>query len=226
MNPTDKIPPEVIEFLHDYEKEKYIQLDPEVKYFLNSLINDEFIETVNLSSLQHYDSWFYWSIVRNIMGFVSPTLKWARSLKNIIGDKTVLEVGAGTGLVAKYLNEVGVKITATDNYSWYNKNFNKWKWFYPIVNLDFKAAIEKYHVDYLLLSWPPYREPMAKEAAKLFTKLNQDRLIIYIGEGLHGCTADDDFHKGIKVIDELDDVNDVFPQWRGLHDQCYLVKWR
>jgi hypothetical protein len=169
--------------------------------------------------------------MRNKFGYVTPTLKWARELKKIIGKDTVLEVGAGTGLVAKYLDEVGVKIIPTDNFSWYTFKDNTWKPFFDVKKpffevkkLDFRDAIRKFRADYLLLCWPPYNDPMAREAAELFTKLNPSGTILYIGE-IDGCTGGEDFREGTIVLDFLYDVNKLFPQWEGLHDGTYLLKW-
>lgn len=201
--------------------------DPEVQTFLEAQINEELVETINISKLQNMFSCTYWHSVRSVIGFVAPTLEFARELKKVIGEGTVLEVGAGTGLLAKYLDAVGVKITATDDYSWYNeeKIGTMWKRYFPVEKLDFKDAIEKYRADYLLLCWPMYNNPLAREAAELFTELNPDGLIIYIGEGLEGCTADDGFHMGVKTVNELEEANRVYPQFAGLHDDVTLVRW-
>jgi hypothetical protein len=198
--------------------------DQEIKDFLESLEKGELIESVNLQKLKDFSSWFYFHIMRSKFGYVTPTLKWARSLKKVIGKKTVLEVGAGTGLIAKYFHEVGIKIIATDNYSWYTFQEKSWKPFFDVKKLDFKDAIRKYRADYLLLCWPPYNDPFAREAAELFTKLNPSGSIIYIGE-IDGCTGDEDFREGATVLDFLYDVNKLYPQWEGLHDGVHLVKW-
>jgi hypothetical protein len=195
----------------------------EAEIFLESLKKGELVETVNRSKIHEWNNMTYFHIMRKHFGFVTPTLKWARELKKVIGKDTVLEVGAGTGLVAKYLNAVGIKIIATDNYSWYTFKDN-WKPFFDVKKLDFKEAIRKYRADYLLLCWPPYDDPFAREAAELFTKLNPSGTIIYIGE-IDGCTGDEDFREGATVLDFLYDVNKLFPQWAGLHDGVYLVKW-
>lgn len=202
--------------------------DPEVQVFIESLMEGKLVETVNLKKLNNpYDAYIciYWHTARSVLGFVSPTLKWAREMKKVIGDKTVLEVAAGTGLVAKFLDSVGVKITATDNFSWYDDEHigATWQPYFDVKKLDFKDAIKKYKADYLLLCWP-FMNSLAREAAELFTKLNPNGLIIYIGE-MGGCTADEEFEQGIEVIDSLENVNAVYPQWSGLWDQVYLAKW-
>lgn len=201
--------------------------DPSIREFLEAQIRGDLVETVNKSKLQNMFGINYWHSVRSVIGFVAPTLEFARELKKVIGEGTVLEVGAGTGLLAKYLDAVGVHIAATDDFSWYEgeKVGSEWKSYFPVEKLDFKEAIQKYRADYLLLCWPMYENPLAREAAELFTELNPSGLIIYIGEGIGGCTGDDDFHNGIQKVDELEEVNRVYPQFMGLHDYVSLVKW-
>jgi len=209
--------------------EKYPQYKPEaeVKEFLEAQMRGELVETVDLNKIKNMHSCMYWHSVRGVIGFVSPTLEWTRALKNIIQNRKVLEVGAGTGLVAKYLDAVGVDIIATDDYSWYENDEvgEGWKLYYDVEKIDFKDAIGKYRADFLLLCWPMYGNSLAKEAAEFFTELNPNGLIIYIGEGLDGCTADDEFHNGIEEVNDLREVNVVYPQWTGLHDYVSLVKW-
>lgn len=197
----------------------------EIRSFLEAHLNEKLIESVDTKSLRHWDAFSYFSVARSVFGFVTPTLEWAIAMKQVIGDKTVLEVGAGTGLVAKYLHEAGVNIISTDDYSWHKKDSFHWKSYYPVENLDFRGAIRKYKADFLLTCWAMYESPMAREAAELFTELNPEGKILYIGEGRGGCTASDDFFNGIEVLDYLEDVNTVYPQWFGLHDECWLVKW-
>lgn len=205
--------------------EKYESFKPctEVQQFVEAHLRGELVETVNIRLLQDFHNPFsYFDTARKILGFVTPTLEWARAMKKVFGEGTVLEVGAGTGLVAKYLNAVGVNIIATDDYSWHKKDFSKWKSFYPVENLDYRDAIKKYNADFLLLCWPMYEDPLATNAAKLFSELNPDGKILYIGEGVGGCTGDDEFNSGLQIIDDLEEVNRVYPQWSGLHDYCSL----
>ena len=70
----------------------------------------------------------------------------------------------------------------------------------------------------LFLCWPPYAKPVAADALRLFG----GKLVVYLGEGEGGCTADDAFHRmlrqGWQRISEAD-----LPQWPGIHD--WLSIW-
>jgi hypothetical protein len=196
-----------------------------MRAFIDTLMRGDLVETVNLEIMRDYKNTTYMFAARSVLGFVFPTLEWARSMKEVIEDGTVLEVGAGTGLVAKYLNAVGVSIVATDNYSWKEKEYAEWKQFFDVIKLDYREAIEKYRASYLLLCWPMYEDPLARDAAQLFTERNPDGKILYIGE-IGGCTADEEFHEGLEILDELERANSVYPRWEGLWDRCYLGRWK
>lgn len=109
---------EVEEFWKFAEHYPQYAPNPEVQTFLEAQIRGNLVETVNISKLQNMFGITYWHAVRRVIGFVAPTLEFARELKKVIGEGTVLEIGAGTGLLAKYLDDVGVNITSTDDYSW------------------------------------------------------------------------------------------------------------
>jgi phospholipid N-methyltransferase len=211
----------LIELSETYD---FLKPDPYIKDFLDSLIEGKLIESVDKYKIKYTFSFTYFTISREIIGFVTPTLEWSRTMKRLIGKGTVLEVGAGTGLLAKYLNSVGVNIIATDDFSWHKRKDFSWNQYFEVKKLDFKEAIRKYRADYLLLCWPPYNSSFAREAAELFTKLNPSGQIIYIGE-IRGCTADDEFHDNIIRYDLPEEINDLYPQWVGIHDNVYLVSW-
>ena len=198
---------------------------PEVKDFIESLKRGDLVESIDCKLLKQLFINMYWHNTKTIIGFISPTLELARGFKKIVGEGKVLEIGAGTGLLAKYLEAAGIDIVATDDYSWFSRNGFQWKKYFSVEKLDFKDAIRKYKTDFLLMCWPKYDDPFAAEAAELFTELNPNGKILYIGEGSGGCTGDDLFHEGILELDPLDDINEIFPQWEGLHDNVYLVKW-
>lgn len=83
----------------------------------------------------------------------------------------------------------------------------------------------------LLLSWPPYGDPFAKEALDEWERAGGTRLI-YIGETYGGCCADDDFFAAVgqhyddeccegawKMVDTIG-----LPQWMGIHDEVWCLE--
>lgn len=152
--------------------------------------------------------------------WVTPFAKW-------IGNKKCLEVMAGRGWLSLALQSLGIDVIATDDYSWLKQK----NWDEPVTEveeLDSIEAIEKYgkDIDLLIISWP-YMDDVAYNTIKKLNEINPNVQIIYIGEGMGGCTADDDFHEHFKEIDDEDFQKAVsgFQQWWGLHDYVYLGRY-
>lgn len=73
-----------------------------------------------------------------------------RELNILVAGRTCVEVGAGDGTLSRFLNEAGVAVRATDNYSW--SHFIE----YPaeVEKLDAHQALKKYRPAVVLCSWP------------------------------------------------------------------------
>ena len=126
-----------------------------------------------------------------------------------------MEIGAGNGLWARFLFDVGVDIIATDNYSWNGSgkmltkmNFAK---FFQVEQLDSFDAVQRYAPDVLMFVWPPLKNNMASRALQTF----KGNKVIYVGE-FNGCTGDDDLHDILCGWNESEHIQ--IPQWDGLHD--------
>lgn len=90
-----------------------------------------------------------------------PTVELIEKIKNIIGDKTCIEIGAGHGDIGRHLN-----IKMTDSHQQLEPHITE---FYkrikqPIINypsdvekLDYKAAIEQYKPDIVLGCWVTHK---------------------------------------------------------------------
>lgn len=153
-------------------------------------------------------------------GWSVPTQSVITKLKGFVGNDTVLSVGSGYGLWPKLLEEEGIDVIATtlvpeegDIQMQKNDYF-----FTHVENLHHSDAINKYpEANVLMMSWPPYSDPMAYESLKNF----RGNKLIYIGEGHGGCTGCDDFHN--LLGNEWKDVGVLdIPQWQGIHDDLRL----
>lgn len=161
-------------------------------------------------------------------GFTYLTKAWVGQLLNVLKGKRVLEVMAGTGALASVLKSEGVDINVTDNKSWKSSS-ERWNTqpHIPIEELDAVAAIKKYDkVDYIIMSWPPYDSPIAYMVLMTKRICNPNAIIIYIGEGYGGCTADDDFHDNYTVIDRAiyTGVNANYQAFDGIWDRIEFCK--
>lgn len=166
--------------------------------------------------------------IKGVSGFVRVFRKWTNPLAKFIGDRKVLEVMAGNGMLAYTLKQRGIDIIATDNIAW--KRFcTKNPWPISIENIDAIQAIEKYgeKIDFLLMAWPLYDDSTAYRCVEKLYKVNPEAIVIYIGEW-GGCTADDAFFNCIEVLKDGYFEEQVVKRYRnfaGLHDQPFLVRY-
>lgn len=72
-------------------------------------------------------------------------------LATLIGSKNCLEIAAGDGTLTRFLTNNGVKVTATDDYSW--KSEIKYGDF--VANMEAREALREHKPEVVLCSWPP-----------------------------------------------------------------------
>ena len=153
-------------------------------------------------------------------GWSVPTQEAVQKIKEFVGNGSIIEVGGGLGLWGKLLRDEGVNIVSTNrSYNKFNKKDKKHidiekKRFIDIEELDHLKAIEKYgDFEILLMSWPPYDDPMAYETLKNF----RGNKVVFIGESGGGCTGCGKFFT--LLYNEWERIQSIgIPQWTGLHD--------
>lgn len=157
-------------------------------------------------------------------GFALLAENWIKPLAKWIGDRPCLEVMAGCGSLTYFLSEYGVKIKATDNYSWDKKFPNKYT---EVENLDAIEATRRYgdKVKFIICSWP-YMDSTATRVLLEMRKVNKQCRMIYIGEGRGGCTADDSFfNTAIECeVNGFDEAVSTYRHWYCIHDTIKLIK--
>lgn len=102
----------------------------------------------------------------------------------------VVEIGAGSGYWAWQLEQAGVDVAAYDPHPAGEDNHFCTAGPYTTVLQDDASAVRHHHDRALLMVWPPYGGPHARQALAQY----QGDLLLYAGEGPHGCTADDGFY--------------------------------
>lgn len=72
-------------------------------------------------------------------------------LARLIGDRECLEVAAGDGTLSRFLAAAGVRVTATDDYSWRHAVA------YPdsVLQMDAGHALRRFKPRVVVCSWPP-----------------------------------------------------------------------
>lgn len=73
------------------------------------------------------------------------------ALRDIIGDRSAIEIAAGDGTLSRFINEAGTDIVATDDYSWDEYV----KFTSDVVKLDAREALREHKPQVVICSWPP-----------------------------------------------------------------------
>lgn len=135
-------------------------------------------------------------------------------MRDILGGRRVVEIGAGSGYWAWQLSQLGVDVAAFDSWEW------RWRRHWHPVETGNTTAAQHFPDRALMLIWPPYGSPMAKTALDFY----EGDLLFYAGEGDFGCTADDAFHEELERSWVEIGVAPHHPTFDGIH--CRLTAYR
>lgn len=124
---------------------------------------------------------------------------------------------AGTGYWAHVLDQMGVDVLAYDLHPADGGSANQWHKdqipHAPVMQGDAVSVVSVHSDRTLLLSWPPYDEPIGSKVLRAY---KGDR-VIYIGEGHGGCCGSDAMFD--RLARDWIEVADHAPvQWMGMHD--------
>ena len=167
---------------------------------------------------------FGWTSAHHVFQLLN--VEFIQELANKIKEidpKIILEVGAGEGLLGKYLSkELEKEVILTDDYSWWEKENTKIK-NKDVIRMDYKSAIKEYNPDFIIVSWIPYKRWWTNQ----FIECKSVKGYILIGEGPGGCTGSDMDWKTPWIMKNLDDV-DKFGISRTDHNfngkGCYNIR--
>lgn len=149
------------------------------------------------------------------MSWAIPSLDAIQAIAEFVGQDSVLEIGAGSGLWAYLLHDAGLEVIATDNHSRNDTAQGIW---YHTERIKHTTAIRHYPTcNVLMLCWPNYNDHMASASLHAF----KGSKVVYIGEGEGGCTGDKNFHKALQR--DFTHTLVEIPQWPGLHDYVTLA---
>jgi hypothetical protein len=130
---------------------------------LNGYIAQKLLFSDGLNRKQVSIFWFrlIWPLLaqrRLLMPLVQPegiycfySRRLIDELAGLIASRNCLEIAAGDGTLTRFLTDGGVRITATDDYSW--KHEVKFPEF--VVKRDAGDALREYAPEVVLCSWPP-----------------------------------------------------------------------
>ena len=157
-------------------------------------------------------------------------ISWAIPNHNVIDQLTkffvdkgpILEVGSGFGLWTGLLKAYGLDVVATDPFLSHGlddvaSSQRSSKTYTDVVCMNHLKAIETYNTPCLFLCWPSCGGSFAAEALIAF----QGKYLIYIGEGLGGCTANDEFFDILyNNWTKLEYIS--IPSWNAINDGLYI----
>lgn len=179
---------------HAVEVDAYIQRGPKAGY------------VISRHELTHT---FAWAI---------PTPGDIAWIKSTLAGRDVVEIGAGTGYWASLLAQSGVDVAAFDKEPGGN-SFCAEKQYHPVYEGGHECAT-RYPDRALMLCWPPYGGSVAADTLSAYA----GDLLIYIGEGESGCTADDNFFALLDREWELVGNSPHHATFSGIH--CYVEAYR
>lgn len=147
----------------------------------------------------------------------TPTdLSW---LLGRLDGRGVVEVGAGTGYWAWQLSQLEVDVLAFDAEPCGETQYCGPTRYHPVHAGDASSAAA--HPDRaLLLCWPPYSDPLAAAALRLYS----GDLLVYVGEGSGGCCADDGFFEELEADWECLGYSPGHATFWGIH--CDVSTYR
>ena len=216
-----------------------------IKKFKNDNSSSELDDIFNLNSLDHIsqdsDIELYMSMMSiKVSSYeVKETLNqigiWGPCWKNltkylatkIIGNKRVLEVGSGLGILSLGLEYYGADVIPVDSFSdnyvnpEYLMNSNT-------IIMDGIEAIDFYKdkIDMVMISWAPLQTNLLTDIFYRCKKYNLP--LLFIGELDYGCNGSEEFWDKISNMknpyEELDD--DLFIKFLGIHDTVAIFNKR
>lgn len=139
----------------------------------------------------------------------------------------ICELGCGTGYWAHLLHQAGANVIAVDDAP-PKTHENRYHIKIQYMSIT-KADARTFKVPTrctLMLCWPPMsRWPSNSSMASDALSRYRGKRVIYVGEGMGGCTGDDAFHEALAKKWKLVKRH-VIPQWRGVHDAVYVYERR
>lgn len=174
---------------------------------------------------------YYTLLCRNVyidkVGFSVITEPLADKLAEYLKGKQCLEIMAGRGVLSKVLQDRGIDIVATDDYSWKTFMDTSEPWT-KIEQLEAGDAIRKYkNVSHIIVSWMPMDAP-SRRIIRMIRKYNPNAKLIVIGEDGGGCTSNDDWFERVEECFDIDFIaSKVKPEmfsWWGIHDRIELCE--
>lgn len=191
---------------------------------LRGKFGDRFVDTMSdlSSTLGNFFSNVRRERLTSKYAWAIPTEEAVRRITKL---SPICDLGCGTGYWAYLLGQLGAKVVAVDSNpplgganDYHHARKSTLHHWVPVVRGSASTfVVPRSHA--LMLCWPPYSTSMASVALRRY----RGSRLIYIGEGMDGCTGDDAFHRAIAKNWKLCEMIDL-PNWPGLHDRVFIYE--
>jgi hypothetical protein len=166
------------------------------------------------------------SMRREFAAFYSwaiPSKEAINTITKFADGDTVMEIGAGRGLWSALLEMNGCKVRPIDLDFDAHRRAHYFNGEHEFIEIERMSEQEMYKItkyaSTLFFCWPCYDQPWAHDHLE---HTFADK-IVYIGEGLDGCNATDEFFDYLEMHFNHEETIDI-PQWWGIHDNLEI--WR
>jgi SAM-dependent methyltransferase len=205
---------------------------PAFKEFFSQGLVPEALETnfTDMFKQKFISSHLYFELNRRSFvqeyGFVLLSNKLLNILAEQLQTKNILEIGAGTGFLTKNLLERGLSVIAIDHEAEDLSSYEFTKKHTHIIQAEGATYLKQNSSDYdvIILSWPNYEDDFATD---ILNNMKPGQQLYYIGEGIGGCTANDNFFNSLEEKTSLNEnlTNQLQEKsliWPGMHDDWYV----
>lgn len=159
--------------------------------------------------------------------FVLLTDEFLKSLQSLCAGLTsIVELGAGVGWFGHWLGKYGIRLHASiDNMSW--PGFPQDRYLDSVQQMDsLEYLLLHPEVELFILAWPEEDNL----ATRIWQALSPGQHLLYIGEDINGCTANNIFFElihGYEVeTDATREMKQSFLSFDDFHDQPHLYQKR
>lgn len=212
----------------DFLPSNFPDLIPTLTDFLSyGIVPDKLINDLKYTnSFKLHDNFYLHNLRTEFIkdfGFVLLSHPLIETVSKQLENRKVLEIGAGTGFLAKQLIDKNVNLIAIDHQANKTSEYGFDKQHTEIVSYKAASFLNRYknNFDTFILSWPDYSTDMA---AKVLEKMQPKQRLYYVGESEGGCTANDRFFYLLERKAQLnqtltDELTDLSLSWPGIHDR-------
>lgn len=217
----DEIPDEIPKYTVSFE-ERFARMErePKTEQEMRAFFEQDFSGTSKEMRLKE--------AYNGVGMYAFVSWKWVNPFVEWINGRKCLEVMAGRGWLSHALRLKGVDVIATDDYSWSNNR----GWKEPLTEVIDADAVESVNlfgkqIDILIMAWP-YMDNTAFKVIKRLYEVNPTAIVVYIGEGPSGCTADKEFHDHFEEVDDekFYPVVRNYQQWYAIYDYPVLGRYK